>query len=52
MNRLSEFCKRKFMEYTEFDKRMGEYEAVSKVKLTKRMPVVNVLCHMIYLKYI
>lgn len=32
------------MEYTEFDKRMGEYEAVSKVKLTKRMPVVNVLC--------
>ena len=39
------------MEYTEFDKRMGEYEAVSKVKLTKRMPVVNVLCNMIYLKY-
>lgn len=28
------------MKYTDFDKRMKEYEAVSKTRLTKRMPVV------------
>lgn len=28
------------MKYTDFDKRMKEYEAVSKTRLTKRMPVI------------